>query len=667
MFEFIKKKKSLVTPAVSVIGSMFGNVFFNRKTDFANKYREWVNLVIRIKAQECASTPLRVYTKNKDGEKEEVKKGALYDLVKTPDNGITTRDLIEGISSFLDIDGNAYIYKARVGSKIVALWLLRSDWVTIIPSKDKSKLIERYEYKTGKKKTPLDVKNVIHLKEFNPKFYNEQEPYKGMGIIEAAMSTISEDENIKKWNNKFFDNGAVPEGVLEYEGALSEADRIRLEKKWKQKQAGMQNAHKIPFLQGGLKYKKTGLSQNELSFIEQRKLDRDDIFAMFGIPKGLLLSDNVNLANAKMALWSFARFTVKPRLKKIEEALNINLVNEVEEGNVLEFDNPVPEDKEAKINEYDKGCNKWLTVNDIRNEEGREPLEGGDVLLNLEAVKLQNQLENQKEISQDLRKKLAKKSIAVANEKRTNDRMKRGEKAWKAMIDVQSSWEDTYRLAMKKYFFELRYRVLKKVREEKKSLIAKKGYVNKAEEENLIFDILDPIQREYYDQEGSRAMRELGIDMEFDFSDKVEEELKKYDLKLAGTISETTINDIEKLVKDNESEGIDVLTEKISKYFDKAEEYRAERIARSETIRTANASAVVAWKQSGVVEGKEWFTAKDDRVCEYCASMDGKRIELDDTFAEKGTKVLDMEMNYRSITEPPLHSQCRCILLPIIK
>lgn len=665
MFDFIKKRKSLITPAVSVIGNVFSNSFFSRKTDFNSKYREWVNLAVRLKAQECASSKVRIYTKNKKGDKEEVKEGDLYDLLKSPDAGTTTRDLVEGISSFLDIDGNAYIYKARgANNQIVALWLLRSDWVTIVPSKDKSKLIERYEYKTGNKKTPLEVENVIHIKEFNPKFYNEQEPYKGMGIIESAMRTITEDENIKSWNSKFFENGAVPDGVLEYEGSLSESERIRLERKWKQKQEGMSNAHKIPFLQGGLKYKKTGLSQSELSFIEQRKLDRDDIFAMFGVPKGLLLSDGVNLANAKMALWSFARFTIRPRLKKIEEALNKDLALELASADSIEFENPVPEDREAKINEYNKGCNKWLTVNDIREEEGRKPLEGGDTILNLEAVKLQNQLENQKEVNLDLRRKLAIKSIR--GEEKDNSRIKRGEKAWKAMIDVQKSWEENYRLSMKKYFFNLRYRVLRKLREKEKSLITKE-LINKVEETKLIFDILDPLQREYYEQEGSRAMRELGIDTEFNLDDKIKKDLEKYDLKLSGDINKTTITDIKKIVSDNEKEGIDIISEKISKYFDRAEEYRAERIARSETIRTANASSVTAWQQSGVVSGKEWYTSKDERVCEYCSAMDGKTIELDNTFAEKGSKVLDLELNYRSITEPPLHSQCRCVLLPIIK
>jgi phage portal protein BeeE len=41
-------------------------------------------------------------------------------------------------------------------------------------------------------------------------------------------------------------------------------------------------------LEGGLTYKQTGLSQKDMDFLEQRKWNRDEILAVYKVPKGEL-------------------------------------------------------------------------------------------------------------------------------------------------------------------------------------------------------------------------------------------------------------------------------------------------------------------------------------------------------------------------------------------
>jgi hypothetical protein len=45
---------------------------------------------------------------------------------------------------------------------------------------------------------------------------------------------------------------------------------------------------------------------------------------------------------------------------------------------------------------------------------------------------------------------------------------------------------------------------------------------------------------------------------------------------------------------------------------------RLEMIVRTETIRASDYATRTAWEESNVVEGKEWFTALDERVCQHC-------------------------------------------------
>lgn len=80
---------------------------------------------------------------------------------------------------------------------------------------------------------------------------------------------------------------------------------------------------------------------------------------------------------------------------------------------------------------------------------------------------------------------------------------------------------------------------------------------------------------------------------------------------------------------------------------------RADMLARTETIRAhhlANIAEYRSWGVLGVSVQAEWRTAGDDRVCEKCASLHGKRFTLDEI-------------------EPmiPLHPLCRCFALPHIE
>jgi hypothetical protein len=47
---------------------------------------------------------------------------------------------------------------------------------------------------------------------------------------------------------------------------------------------------------------------------------------------------------------------------------------------------------------------------------------------------------------------------------------------------------------------------------------------------------------------------------------------------------------------------------------------------------------------------REWIVTPDDRLCAYCASMDGQRVGLGE----------DFQSGLGPVHEPPLHPQCRC-------
>lgn len=77
---------------------------------------------------------------------------------------------------------------------------------------------------------------------------------------------------------------------------------------------------------------------------------------------------------------------------------------------------------------------------------------------------------------------------------------------------------------------------------------------------------------------------------------------------------------------------------------------RAETIARTEIIRASNGSAMKAYEASNVVESWQFLTAQDERVDdEICTPQNLKEFPL-------GAGPI-----------PPLHSNCRCVVLPVLK
>jgi len=243
--------------------------------------------------------------------------------------------------------------------------------------KDKDGRTIKYVYEIGDYKREFSPENVIFLKNYNPK-----NPEKGMGILEAVRITAENDDYIAQTNNNLLTNGAVPGGYIETEDELDAKEVKRLEKKARAKFAGFQNAYKVQVLQGGAKFKANIIPPREMEFIEGRKLNRDEIAAIFGVPKSLLTFDDVNLASAKTGEYQFAKYTIEPLARQIFEQLNEFFVTKFDGGEDLwlDFEPLAKEDDEVVIREKEASCNKWRTINEIREEEGKDALDGGEYI-----------------------------------------------------------------------------------------------------------------------------------------------------------------------------------------------------------------------------------------------------------------------------------------------
>ena len=79
---------------------------------------------------------------------------------------------------------------------------------------------------------------------------------------------------------------------------------------------------------------------------------------------------------------------------------------------------------------------------------------------------------------------------------------------------------------------------------------------------------------------------------------------------------------------------------------------RAEMIARTEMASAQVQGSLEGYRESGVVESKEWLTA--DGCCDDCQDLNGVVVSLDEEFPNDGGD------------GPPLHPQCKCAIIPVV-
>jgi SPP1 gp7 family putative phage head morphogenesis protein len=128
---------------------------------------------------------------------------------------------------------------------------------------------------------------------------------------------------------------------------------------------------------------------------------------------------------------------------------------------------------------------------------------------------------------------------------------------------------------------------------------------------------------------------------------------KRVAAELVTNISEATRNMIRSDVREamENGESNDALASRLQRGYAFSPE-RAEMIARTETAKADVEGNIEAYKQSGVVSGKQWITGAG--CCDLCDELDGTIVEIDEDFPNEGG------------SGPPLHPNCRCDVLPVL-
>lgn len=351
--------------------------------EYLKAYTGYAYTAVSSIAQEVASIDLHLF-KNKfvkgQPETTEVYQHEVLSLLNYANPLTTFFDLTEATQIYLELTGESFWVVLKQGTTPKELWLVRPDWVKIVPSaKD---VVDHYEYHPGgnySDKVTIPRDNMIHFKYFNP-----LNPYRGKGSVQAAALPLDIHTFAQEYNRNFFFNSAIPSIVFTTDKQIKGETVKRFVNQWQATYGGRSKSNKVAFLGNGLKMDKISLGGKEMDFTEQQRMMRDDILAVFKVPKTILgLTEDVNRANAEATTIAFMERVVTPRMKKLVGTLNEFLIPMYKDASLfLDFTDPAPEDTENKLRYYENALKYgWMTPNEVRVEENMEPIPGGDIPL----------------------------------------------------------------------------------------------------------------------------------------------------------------------------------------------------------------------------------------------------------------------------------------------
>ena len=134
--------------------------------------------------------------------------------------------------------------------------------------------------------------------------------------------------------------------------------------------------------------------------------------------------------------------------------------------------------------------------------------------------------------------------------------------------------------------------------------------------------------------------------------------------KLVGVNDETRSQLMDTLLEGLDAEEpLDNLVNRVLDVFREATTTRAQRIARTTTTQSINASQLQAW-QTEKVGKKMWLTSRDEKVRDAHTAVDGQTVKMSDSFVVAGENLAypgDPEGSAGNII------QCRCFMIPVLE
>jgi len=641
----------------------------------------WVYACVRKLSAAAASIPWYVEKRGPKGDWARQDGHPIEVLLRSPNAHMSGQDLFETLSTQLNLAGNSVWYLNLVRGSPLEIWPMPPDRVAPVPSKDN--WIDHYEYRAEgvEKPIPYDPQQIMHFMYINP-----DDPYWGIAPLRAAAKVVDSDVEAVKWNKVALQNRAITDGVFSFTEPLTEDQYDEARRQVREQYQGAQNAHTPWVLGGGGKWNPMARTPVEMDFINGRKMNREEIAAVFQVPPVLVgILDHASYANYEQAEKSFWQDTMVSHLRDITAALNLGLVPFFDpkaalraKGQLIEPDLRIRPDfsqvavlqddlaglvTTAKVL-YDMGV-PFQQIND-RLEFGFEAFEGWEVPWRPSTYLPNGDLPAVKPSAAPGKASIGPSGVKVLNLK--TDEEKRAH--WQSFEHQREGWYGAMADKVKSRFRDEHTAVSTAIKSSSSPADAIQSVQSAGSRGpgwgKLLAQVYAVVGQDFGESTERQLKSDVGPSQKKDngqptdgttgdapaagdvvaydvFNQAIQDWISNQAATKVTQITDTT----RKQLRDELAKGVQVgesipqLMARIDKlYLEQIIPNRSETIARTEVIAASNLGSVTAAKATGLTGLKKiWLATMDNRTREAHALADGQEVTMADSFTVGGEKL----------------------------
>jgi len=512
-------------------------------------------------------------------------------------------------------------------------------------------------HKNNGDQVPFTLDEIKHDKTPNP--FNQ---HRGMSVLERASIYVDTEITTANFTLSYMKNNASPSGIVQITEDMDREAFQQFASQWRENYEGPQNAGKTAFIRGSAaSFTAVGATLKDVDQEITRKMAKEDVLMMFGMPKPLLGgadAQGLGRGNVDTLKYIFAESEIEPMMKRLDAIYEEIGESFGREGKVdVTHESPIPEDKEFELKQIQAGVNVWMTVNEVRALQGLESIPGGDEMQS-NAPTVQLSVKDKK--PEVIKVVKAGEDLAPPAEPEKDPEELRSE-----IVKTNEG-----------FMMELKKEITRFATEQEKQVIANINassktfeewlYNVKEQSEELASKII-PIITSLIKKQSAGVVNWL-TGAKFEMTPELAKSVESRALRIAGLYNEETLKSLQATLAEGQSAGESLakLKKRVEQTYSDAKGYRSERIARTESLRASNATAEEVYKQSGYTE-VEWQV--NPGACEFCLSMSGQTKAIGGTYRSlgdviTGTEGGQLQVAYENIDVPPLHPNCTCSLNP---
>lgn len=273
--------------------------------------------------------------------------------------------------------GNAYLWKVKNASGAVE-YLYPVDPRVVTPKYEGGKATFEIRER-GQVKQIVGRETILHI----PGILLEH-PCIGVSLVDAFRNSLGTQVSRQEFEARYLVNNGKPGAVLKTEGSPSKEQRAEMREGFESRHSGSGNAGSLAMVWGGWDLSPWDLSLEDAQFIEAAKFSVQDIGRMTGIPSGFLNDPEAPGGDTpEQENMRFLQYGLKPWMDRLESGLasDKDLFPDDEMYPQLDPSELLRPDIKTRYEAYRLARQGgWITGNEIRRDEGRPDIEGGDEL-----------------------------------------------------------------------------------------------------------------------------------------------------------------------------------------------------------------------------------------------------------------------------------------------